>query len=416
MTEASAKIPTEELGESIYNIQKDYDEQPLIQKDSHNVYISKNHDNVGEMIHNHEQRQPAQKRVRISRPKQRPSSAYGVERGHYYGGYTQPMTGRRDANGYHHGRFLTAKNARNGQFGSFNRNGGGVMPKWNEGYQMIANSIQKVASGMSYSQSQRQLAETRNSKVRIQDGHDDKWETNTFDNEMPYDQMQHSRGAGPSVNSKSVRFNGYNAPRRPQSALGPRYRGLTRAQSTPFIEPGQGFVADNNTFQDFKSNASEKTNKLKKNLYGKTYGNYSNRPLTSTQKRRKRPLIHHRRGPKGQAQGRQLAISKDLRNFYEEKNFRDSLYFDSRTGEVPKRKGNNQMVEGLMRYRKSIEGQPRLHGGMMKLKQIQLLKNKRNKVKTTKHWPHNGYIYNDYHDKSTKDGYSRNSLGTFFYH
>lgn len=69
MTEASAKIPTEELGESIYNIQKDYDEQPLIQKDSHNVYISKNHDNVGEMIHNHEQRQPAQKRVRISRPK-----------------------------------------------------------------------------------------------------------------------------------------------------------------------------------------------------------------------------------------------------------------------------------------------------------------------------------------------------------
>jgi hypothetical protein len=74
------------------------------------------------------------------------------------------------------------------------------------------------------------------------------------------------------------------------------------------------------------------------------------------------------------------------------------------------------MIEGLMRYRKSIEGQPQLHDAMMKLKHINLLKNKRNKVKTTKHWPHKGYIYNDYHDKTTKDGYNRNALGTFFYH
>jgi hypothetical protein len=67
------------------------------------------------------------------------------------------------------------------------------------------------------------------------------------------------------------------------------------------MEPGYGTVADNHTFADLNSNVSEKTNKLKKNLYGKRYGYYSNRPLTATGKRRKRPLIGSRKGPRGQA-------------------------------------------------------------------------------------------------------------------
>ena len=58
MTEASARIPGDELMESIYNTHKDYDEEPLIKDDRHNVYIEKNHDHVGHMIHKHESRQP----------------------------------------------------------------------------------------------------------------------------------------------------------------------------------------------------------------------------------------------------------------------------------------------------------------------------------------------------------------------
>jgi hypothetical protein len=66
-------------------------------------------------------------------------------------------------------------------------------------------------------------------------------------------------------------------------------------------------------------------------------------------------MIASRAGPLGQTQGRNLGISKDLKTYYQEKNFKDTLYFDSRVGEVPKNKGNNKMIEGLVRYRKSIE-------------------------------------------------------------
>lgn len=401
MTEASAQPDNKEFEENIYNsLDHHYDEQQLFQSETESGYFPKNYYNVGTLNQDPESQKSTLNGVRITRSKLRPSSAYG--RGHYYGGYDRPINGRKDTYGYYHGKFVTGYNARNDGWAGWN---GQDPTKWNNGYQTIVNSIQKVASGEMYSKA-------HHSKVRIEDGYGHS-QANTFDNEMDWD---HTRGQAPPANGKSVRFDGYRAPRRPQSALGPRYRGLTRAQSTPFFVPGAGQVDDNHTFQDFESHVSEKTNKLKKNLYGKRYGYYSNRPLTTTGKRRKRPLIGSRKGPRGQSHGRQLAISKDLRNFYEEKNFRDSLYFDSRTGEVPKRKGNNKMIEGLMRYRKTIEGQPHLHHAMMKLKDINLLKDKKNKVRITKHWPHKGYIYNDYHDKSTKDGYNRNALGTFYYH
>ena len=68
---------------------------------------------------------------------------------------------------------------------------------------------------------------TGNSKVRIENGEDDYSVANTFDNQMGFNQ---TGGQAPTANGKSVRFDSYRAPRRPQSALGPRYRGLTRAQ------------------------------------------------------------------------------------------------------------------------------------------------------------------------------------------
>jgi hypothetical protein len=55
--------------ESIYPEDAEFDEQPLIKKDTHSVYISKNHDNVGNMIHHFERRQSGRNKVRISRSK-----------------------------------------------------------------------------------------------------------------------------------------------------------------------------------------------------------------------------------------------------------------------------------------------------------------------------------------------------------
>lgn len=218
------------------------------------------------------------------------------------------------------------------------------------------------------------------------------------------------------VDGKSYRVNGYAAGRRPQSALQDyQNKGLTRAESTPFIEPGAGYIADNNTYKDFETKVSDQTNKLKKNIYGNRYGNYTNRPLTAMNKRRE-PLIVSKAGPKKTFAGSSLAISKDLRKFYEEKNFKDTLYYDPRISEVPQRQGDNKLVEGLMRYRKTIEGQPKIYDGLLKLKNNELLKEKDCKIKAIKHWPTKGYIITDYHDKNTNDGYSRSHGGRFFCH
>jgi hypothetical protein len=106
------------------------------------------------------------------------------------------MTGRRDTNGYFNGRFVRT--------GARKQNTGG----WNDGYQMIVNSISRVASGVAYSQDPR-FNQTGNSKVRIEDAEQERWERNTFDNELPVD------GQAPTANNKSVRFDSYRAPRRP---------------------------------------------------------------------------------------------------------------------------------------------------------------------------------------------------------
>jgi len=72
--------------------------------------------------------------------------------------------------------------------------------------------------------------------------------------------------------------------------------------------------------------------------------------------RKKEPLVFSKAGAKKSTNGRNLTISKDLRNYYEEKHFKDTLYFDSRIQEVPNTQGTNKLVEGLVRYRKTIEG------------------------------------------------------------
>lgn len=136
MADASSRLPDKEQMESIYKTRTDYDEQPFIKEDAHNVYISKNLDSVGHMIDSHENRKQAQGQIRItSRPVQRPASAFGPGRGHYYGGLDKPTSGRRDTNGYFGGRFITAQEAKDN----------GV--KWTPGMQMIADSINRVATG-----------------------------------------------------------------------------------------------------------------------------------------------------------------------------------------------------------------------------------------------------------------------------
>lgn len=385
MGDASARIPDKQFTESIYNVNTDYEDQPFVKGEKFGVHKEIPQDNVGNLIDQHEQKRNPQSRPRpMTAFATRPSSEVKSQASYYYGGYDKPMPGRRDSHGYFNGRFKTSEEVQD-------------EVKLAQGAQMIYNSIQKVAGHLTHSRSQ-QLIEQEDQVERDQKK---LWEADNF---------YQTRGEG-----KSFRLNGYAAGKRPQSALANyQNRGLTKAQSTPFIEPGVGYLADNNTFNDFETKVSEQTNKLKRNIYGNKYGYYSNRPLTALN-RRKEPLVISKAGPKKSINGRNLAISKDLKNYYEEKNFKDTLYFDSRIQEVPNRQGTNKLIEGLVRYRKTIEGQPQIFNGLLKLKESELLKQKDNKITSIKHWPTKAYIYNDYHDKTTKDGYARNALGTFYY-
>lgn len=172
-------------------------------------------------------------------------------------------------------------------------------------------------------------------------------------------------------------------------------------------------VFDHNpTYNDFDSTCSEKTNKLKRTLYGNRYGNYVNRPLCDLGKP-VRPKIGKRASKNFRKSN--MGLSRDLKEYYEDKYFKDSLYFDDRIQEVPRRTGDNEVIEKLAKERKKILKKDNLYDGMMKLKRLNLLKKHGHKVRVNRHFPNKGYTYNDYHDKLTKDGYARNQLGTFFY-
>lgn len=169
---------------------------------------------------------------------------------------------------------------------------------------------------------------------------------------------------------------------------------------------------DNPTYNDIESCCSEKTNKLKRTLHGKKFGNYINRPLKDLGKEvRPKVGLLRTRGPNKSG----IAVSKDLKEYYENKCFKDSLYIDHRTNEVPRRTGDNEIIEKLAKERKNIMKSGDLYNGMMKLKKMNLLNKNRHKVRVSNHFPAKGYTINDYHDKLTKDGYARNQLGTFFY-
>lgn len=170
---------------------------------------------------------------------------------------------------------------------------------------------------------------------------------------------------------------------------------------------------DNPTYSDFYSDVSEKTNKLKGTLYGKRYGNYVNKPLVETVGRAK-PKVRGRGARDFRKRPKNMVVSKDLKEYYEDKFFKDTFYYDDRTKRVPNRTGDNQVIEKLARERKKILKDDNLFEGMMKLKRLNLLKKHGHKIKVNKH-RNKGYTFNDYHDKLTKDGYARNTLGTFYY-
>lgn len=96
--------------------------------------------------------------------------------------------------------------------------------------------------------------------------------------------------------------------------------------------------------------------------------------------------------------------------------FRDTLYFDTRTQSIPKSSITNKIIDDLVRNEDTISRSPALMESIMKLRDINLLKEKAPLFQTYQGVGKINYVLNDFHSRNTNPGYSRNKLGTHFCH
>lgn len=95
---------------------------------------------------------------------------------------------------------------------------------------------------------------------------------------------------------------------------------------------------------------------------------------------------------------------------------RETLYFDPRTQSVPKSSIKSKVIEDLVRSEQDIAGNPVLMESLVKLRDLNLLKDKDPHFKTYKGAGKVDFIFSHYHSRETNPGYSRNKFGTPFYH
>ncbi|CAK87002.1 unnamed protein product (macronuclear) [Paramecium tetraurelia] len=94
--------------------------------------------------------------------------------------------------------------------------------------------------------------------------------------------------------------------------------------------------------------------------------------------------------------------------------FKDSLYFDERINKVPKSTIRNQIIDSIVSDADLLLQKRELMTSIYKLKQLNLLKNKEFAVNRLPGVGKSSFVYNDYHTKSTNNGYSRNFGGVFY--
>lgn len=89
-------------------------------------------------------------------------------------------------------------------------------------------------------------------------------------------------------------------------------------------------------------------------------------------------------------------------------NFNDMFYYDPRTMAPPKSMFTNPLMDKIAEKHKQIEEINTLPDGLFKLKGMTALRDDHMKFRKSPGADRVTYIYNDYHRKRAKDGFSRN--------
>lgn len=93
---------------------------------------------------------------------------------------------------------------------------------------------------------------------------------------------------------------------------------------------------------------------------------------------------------------------------------RAKLYFDERTKTVPKTTLKNNIIENIVQDYDVFLKKNELMDSVYKLKQLNLLKQHDTHINKYRGVGKTAFVYNDYHSKSTNNGFSRNFGGVFY--
>ena len=157
---------------------------------------------------------------------------------------------------------------------------------------------------------------------------------------------------------------------------------------------------------------SKDTNTMKSLLHGKKYGYYLNQPYSQIGSNffGSRYYKDH---PLAQSQGPML--TQPCTKGPMGTKFEDELLKDPRTGQKMGQRSVNPVMNTILRESCQFNKNRAIQDGIMRLKQTGCLNVPCEKIKTSTRVKEKGYVYNDYHSKESKNGYSRGQVGGYPY-
>jgi hypothetical protein len=94
---------------------------------------------------------------------------------------------------------------------------------------------------------------------------------------------------------------------------------------------------------------------------------------------------------------------------------KNTLYYDTRTMSVPKSALKNKVIDDIIDNEDIVMKNQTLYNSLLKLRDMNLLKQSEPHFNHYKGVGKINYVYNDFHARNTNPGYSRNTGGAFYY-
>ena len=94
---------------------------------------------------------------------------------------------------------------------------------------------------------------------------------------------------------------------------------------------------------------------------------------------------------------------------------REKLYFDECTKTVPKSTIKNDIIENILSDGEVFVANKQLMHSVYQLKKLHLLKQNQSHINRYSGVGKFPFVFNDYHSRSTNNGYSRQEKGGFFF-